>query len=116
MMFYKDFSVQIGLVNVEYTCIELYKKLHVDLPIHLSPDQVWTQILQGHETYVCGTSKVSTLRSLVFYYLHVVLSPTLIGQGDSTGVMNIQGLYFLWSMVARELIHIGHMLAYQLRH
>lgn len=35
-----DFSIWMGLADVEYTRIESYTQLHVNLPTHLSPDQV----------------------------------------------------------------------------
>lgn len=57
IMSYTDFSVQMGLVNVEYTRMTSYLELYVDLSSHLSPDQVWTWTLQGRETYICGTTK-----------------------------------------------------------
>lgn len=40
MMSYKDVSVRMGLVDVEYYHTALYSKLYVDLPVYLSPDQV----------------------------------------------------------------------------
>lgn len=39
-MSYTKFSMEMGLVDLEYTCIESYSQLHIDLSIHLSPDQV----------------------------------------------------------------------------
>lgn len=100
LMSYTDFSVAMGLVDVEYIRIESCSKLHVDLLDHLSADLAWTQTLQGRERYLCGTSKVSTLGGVAFRYLHAVLSWTLTRRGDNTGVVNLLDLYFLWSMVA----------------
>lgn len=58
---YTNFSVRIGLIDVEYTCTEAYSQHHVNLLVHLSLDQVWTKAFRDCETYACGTSKVSTL-------------------------------------------------------
>lgn len=112
----KDIIGFFGLVTVEYTYTKSYSQLHVDLMVHLSPDQVYTQTFQGRKTYVLDTSKASALGCAVFRYLNTVLSRTLVGRGDSMGVMNIHDLYFLLSMATQEPIHIGHALACQLRH
>lgn len=40
MMSYKNFSIRMGLIDVEYTCTTSYSEYYVNLPVHLSPDQV----------------------------------------------------------------------------
>lgn len=97
-----------GACQHEYSRTKSYSQLHVDLPVHLSTDQVRTQTLQGRKTYIYGTFKASTLGCHAFRYLHAVVSWMLTGRGDNTGVLNLRDLYFLWSMVARGSIHIGH--------
>lgn len=84
LILYTEFFVVMGLIDVEYTCTKSYSQLHVDLPVHLSPDQVWILTLWGRETYICCTSKVSTLRCVAFKYLHTVLLTTLTGREDNT--------------------------------
>lgn len=110
-MSYKDVLVRMGLVDVEYSHTASYSKPYVNLPVYLSPDQVYSHILWGRETYVCGTLKASSLGQPVFCSLYTILSWTLNGIGNIMGVVNLQDLYFLWSMVVRELIQIGHVVA-----
>lgn len=50
LMPYIEFSMAMGLVDVEYTCTKLYSQLHVDLLVHRSTNQVWTQTLRGLKT------------------------------------------------------------------
>lgn len=116
MMSYMDFTVQMGLVDVVYTRTTSYSEHHVDLLVHMILDQVLTQTLQGHKAYIYKTIKVSSLGRSAFYYLNAILLRALAGRGDSTRVVNLQDLFFLWIMVAREPIHIGHALTCQLRH
>lgn len=40
MMSYMDFSMRMGLVDQEYTNIASYSELYIDLPVHLSLNQV----------------------------------------------------------------------------
>lgn len=89
MMSYIDFSLHMGLVDMEYTHTESYSQLQVDLLVHLTADQVWTQTFRAREMYVCSTSKASTLGCSAFIYLHVILSRILIGRGDSMEVINL---------------------------
>lgn len=42
MMSYMNFSLRMGLVDMEYTHTRLYSELYINLPVHLSLDHVWT--------------------------------------------------------------------------
>lgn len=61
IMSFTDFFVYLGLIKVEYNHTETYSQLHIDLPVHLSLDQVLTQTLRGHKTYTYGMWKASAL-------------------------------------------------------
>lgn len=59
LMSYNDFFVRMGLVYMEYAYTESYSQLYIDLLVHQSHNQVWTQILRGRKTYICDTQKTS---------------------------------------------------------
>lgn len=45
LMSYTEFSMEMRLIDVEYTCTVSYFQLHIDLLVHKSTNQVWTQTL-----------------------------------------------------------------------
>lgn len=75
------------------------------------PRLFWGCIL----TYA-APQRISALGHPAFRYLHALLSRLLTGRGDNARVINLRELYFLWSIVAWELIHISHTLACQRHH
>lgn len=40
LMSYMDFSIRMGMVNVEYVRTKSYSQLHIDLAVHLSLNKV----------------------------------------------------------------------------
>ena len=44
-------------------------------------------------------------------YAHAVMSRSLAGRADNSGMIGWQELYFLYNMIKRCLIHLGHVLA-----
>lgn len=76
VMSFTDLSMRMELIDMEYSLTKFYSQLHINLLVHLSPDQIWTQTLRGHETNICGTSKVSALVKPFLRYIHAILSRT----------------------------------------
>lgn len=115
-MFYKKFSIRMGPIDVEYTRTDAYSQLYINLPVYLCTNQVWTQTFWGCILTYAAPQRISALGRPAFRYLHALLSRLLTGRGDNARVINLRELYFLWSMVGWELIHISHTLACQRHH
>lgn len=73
-------------------------------------------MLYGQGQHETGVSKVTYLSYAAYRYIHAILSLSMNGCGDSTGVLNRQEMLYPYSMVQSELIHLGQILAEYLHH
>ena len=55
--------------------------------------------------------KASSREQPVHYYVRTLLSRTIAGRGDNTGVINHSELYMMYSMTEWYPIHLGPILA-----
>lgn len=81
-----EFSIQLGLYDVEFTRTPVYDSLLISRPIRVCQEDAWRR-LNTNPTYDPRQSKASTLHSLALRYIYFMLSHTLTFQGDSTGVV-----------------------------
>lgn len=64
-------------------------------PHGLTPQRVY-KILCGEGQYELGVSKAACLSQPLYRYMHAVLSRSVNGRGDSTGVLSRQELLYLY--------------------
>lgn len=55
--------------------------------------------------------KESTLSTLTLRYIHALLSRSLIGHGDSMGIVSITNLWYLYAITDHITIHLGYVVA-----
>jgi len=115
MMSVTQFSVRLGLYEEAFTQTEDYEQLPTDYPGSLTPQRVYRALCGGRE-YKPGISKASCLTHTAHRYVHAILSRSVSGRGDSTGVLSRHELLYLHSMVQRVPLHHGHIVAEYLRH
>ncbi|KAK5839448.1 hypothetical protein PVK06_008239 [Gossypium arboreum] len=83
--------------------------------IHLSLSNCWRALVPASATYDPSRSKASAL-ALFLRYLHAILAHTLIGQRESTDVVNTHDAYFLWSMENEHIFDLAYFIALTIRH
>lgn len=71
-----------------------------------SPTQAWRQLTDQDE-YNPRYSKASQIRNHSLRYLHRVMSMSIFGRGESTGVVNRIELLILWAMVNNVQVNTG---------
>jgi len=106
-----QFSVRMGLYEEAETETEEYEQLPTDYPGIVTPLRVY-RALCGQGQYEPRVSKATCLTRSAHRYIHAVMSRSISGRGDSTGVLNRQELLYLHSMVRRKPLHLGHILKY----
>lgn len=79
----------------------------ISRPAEGSLEDAW-RWLNTSPTYDPRQTKATTLRTLTLQYIHFVLSHTLTGHGDSTGVINHHNFDFLLSMMDGFYLHLSY--------
>ncbi|KAH7659753.1 hypothetical protein IHE45_16G050900 [Dioscorea alata] len=110
-----QFSIGMGLYEEAFTETEEYSLLPTDYPGTVTPQQAYSRLC-GQGQYEPGVSKASCLSRPAYRCLHAVMSRSISGRGDSTGVLSRQELLYLYSMVESEPLHLGHIVADYIRH
>ncbi len=58
----------------------------------------WDSIAPNTEPYNSNKSKSPGITSPALRYMHWFAAHTIMGHGDSLGVVNVSELFFLWCM------------------
>ncbi|XP_039118260.1 uncharacterized protein LOC120254177 [Dioscorea cayenensis subsp. rotundata] len=110
-----EFSIALGLYELEFTRTFEYSNLFLELPVHITPSEYWRKV--SRETvYNPARSKAAQLRDPAVRVVHALLSRSLSGLGESSGVVSTRDILFLWSMVEGVPIHLGYAVAYLIWH
>ena len=75
-------------------------------PSEFSPTLAWRQLTDQYE-YNPRVSKASHIRIHALRYLHRVMSLSIFGRGESTGVVSRVELFFLWAMTNGVQVNTG---------
>lgn len=94
---------------------EEYKQLPMDYPGCLTPQRAY-RALCGYEHYEPGVSKAICLSRSAYRYNHAILSKLVNGRDDSTIVLSIQELLYLYSIVQNEPLYLRHIFVEYLCH
>ncbi|WP_375645352.1 hypothetical protein, partial [Bartonella sp. CL5QHWL] len=94
---------------------EEYENLPADYPVTLTPQRAYRAVC-GLGQYEPVVSKATSLSLPSNRYIHAILTRSVSGRGDSTGLLNRQDLLYLYSMVKNVPLHLGYVLAEYLRH
>ncbi|KAK5825564.1 hypothetical protein PVK06_020416 [Gossypium arboreum] len=100
------------------TALGLYTKndLHaLNRHIHCSPLRCWDTLVPSGATYNPSRSKALTLPPSL-RYLHAIFAHTITGRGESTGIVNTHGTYFLWCMSHGHVIDLAYFIALAIQH
>ena len=96
-------SVYLGLYTEEFAQTPEFKSLPQDFPHPVSHESFWRSI-------GCSNSKKASQTSNPAYrYIQVLLSRSIGGRSDSTGVVTRTDLLMLYSIVEHYPIHVGHL-------
>lgn len=106
---YIDFSLYLGLCDWAFTQMLECAALNTLVPSRVS-QQTWWQRISHNGFYHLTRSKTSTLRTPVLWYIYALLSRSLIGRGDSMGIVSIIDLWYLYRMTDHIPIHLGYVL------
>ncbi|KAJ9185069.1 hypothetical protein P3X46_004741 [Hevea brasiliensis] len=75
----------------------------------------WDSITPNTELYNSSKSKSTGITSPAQRYMHRFSTHTIMGRGDSLGIINASELFFVWCMVTRQLCSTGFFLCNHLR-
>ncbi|KAJ9131079.1 hypothetical protein P3X46_033784, partial [Hevea brasiliensis] len=75
----------------------------------------WDSIAPNTEPYNSSKSKSTGIASSALRYMHQFAAHTIMGCGDSLGVVNTSELFFLWCMVIGQRCSTGFFLCNHLR-
>jgi len=106
-----EFSIHLGLYNADFTRTPEYDALLTSRPPGESMVAAWRRIGKTKE-YDPRQTKATSLVSPAVRYMHYMLSHTITGRGDSTGVVSLRELDMLMSMVDGFHLHLGFEVAY----
>ena len=92
-----EFSLSLGLYDVEYTCIEEYGELLLDLSLHITPVEYWQRINRGTTYDLARLKSLHSQRTnpKELFMLFLMYSS---GQRDSAGVVSAKDIFYLYSM------------------
>lgn len=102
-----EFSIRLKLYDAEFTQTPVYDSLLISQLTWEPLDDAWRR-LSTDLTYDPHRSKDTTLYSLSIRYIYFLLSHTLIGYNESTGVISWRDFEFLLSMLDRFELHLGY--------
>ncbi len=75
----------------------------------------WSSIAPNMEPYNSSKSKSMGITSPTLCYMHRFAAHTIMGCGDSLGMVNASELFFLWCMVTKQCYSIGFFLCNHIR-
>lgn len=87
MMSLINFSIRLGLYDAEVTQTPAYDALFISRLTRESQEDAWKK-LSINPAYDPHWSKATILQSPALRYIHFILSHTLIGSGDSIGIVS----------------------------
>lgn len=105
-----------GLYDKEYTITNEYRNLHSFPPLGEPQDHCWRRISTSSKIFTPSISKSSSFKSPALVFVHTLLNGTVIGSGDSTGVISRHEFHYLLSMVDNVPYHMGFVIAVALHH
>ncbi|PPS08835.1 hypothetical protein GOBAR_AA11809 [Gossypium barbadense] len=83
--------------------------------IHFSLSKCWHTLAPSTASYNPSRSKASVLPPSL-RYLHAILAHTITGRRESTGVVNIHNIYFLWCMSQGYIIDLAYFITLAIQH
>lgn len=89
-----EFSIRLGIYDAEFTQTLVYDSLLISRSIRESQEFAQWR-LSTDPTYDPRLSKATTLRSHALRYIHIILSQTLTGHGDSTSIVSFLALRYI---------------------
>ncbi|KAK5772699.1 hypothetical protein PVK06_048993 [Gossypium arboreum] len=110
---FPEFGVALGLYTEEFMDDDDFDSLYHR--IHYSPSNCWKALAPALATYDPSRSKASTFAPSL-RYLHAILTHTLTGRRESTGVVNTHDAYFLWSIEHGYVFDFAYFIALTIRH
>lgn len=93
-----QFSMRLRLYDDDFIHTNDYTQLETDYPPGVTPQHVY-RILRGDSQYEPRVSKATCLVHLSHRYIHAILIKSVNGHGDSTGILSLLELLYLYSMV-----------------
>lgn len=82
-----QFSILLGLYDKDYIHTEEYAQLPIDYPPSLTQGHAF-RVMCGDRQYDPRHSKATSLTHPSYRYIHVILSRSVTGHDDSTGVLS----------------------------
>ncbi|KAK5839882.1 hypothetical protein PVK06_008730 [Gossypium arboreum] len=108
-----EFGAVLGLYTEEF---KEENELHaLTCHIHFSPSKRWHTLVPGVASYNPSRSKASVLPPSL-RYLHAILSHTITGRRESTGVVKTHDAYFLWCMSHGHVIDLAYFITLTIQH
>ncbi|KAJ0967993.1 hypothetical protein J5N97_024910 [Dioscorea zingiberensis] len=104
------FAIYMGIYDQDYLRIP-GTRLLTSFPGHIiSHSRYWQQLGGG------PNKKASSMTDPVHRYIHALVSRTIAGRTDSTGVVTVSDRFLLYSIFERTPIHLGYVLADYIAH
>lgn len=83
---YIEFSLLLGLYDMDYTSTLQYKELLIDFLSGVTAKGMWQHLSRGW-SYELGLTKGSFLTCLTLRYFHAIMACSFINRAKSTGVV-----------------------------